>query len=718
MTANIPAKINVASLLEPISHYLQRPLRLFRDYDAENLRPDMMAGLTVAVILLPQAIAFATIAELPPQAGLYTAIVGAIFGALWGSSEQIFTGPTNAISILVLSALAGIIPPGTAEFVIAAGVMAVMVGVFQLVMGLARLGLLVNFVSHSVIVGFATGAGILIGIKQIDPLFKLSYPAENVLETLYGVAVNIGDAHLATMALGIGTMVAIILMQRFTPRLPSALISMILASIVVFVFNLDEAGVAVIGELPQSLPPPADLPLFDLQLITRLSAGALAVGSIGLVQTMAIARSISAQTGQRLDSNQEFVGQGLANIASGLFSGYPCSGSFSVTAVNFKAGARSPLASIFASLFVLISMLALAPLAAYLPRAALAGALILIAYGMIDWKELSRIWNGARGDAVIMMITLVGTLFLDLEFAVLAGILISFAHYIMRTSTPRVQAVLPDDSFRHLTHQPQGDHCPQLGILEILGDLYFGAVNHVEEEILGHADRHPNQRFLVIRMNHVNHCDFSGIHMLETVVKSYRDRGGDVFLVRVEDHIRRLMATTGFVDYLGEENFIPEDDVIGHIFYRVLDPAICIYECPVRAFRECQNLPKRVDLVDIPLDGQISHESVITISPQRLWQQMHNGGNGERPYIVDVREPREFQQGHIPGAELVPLPDLLQTDVRLPNDRPIVLVCRGGRRSRRGAQALQEMGCMNVSVVEGGMVAWEASGLLEAVEMG
>lgn len=717
MVADLPSKINVLDFLEPIFHYLQRPLRLFRDYDRQNLRPDMMAGLTVAVILLPQAIAFATIAELPPQVGLYTAIVGAIFGALWGSSDHIFTGPTNALSILVLSALEGIIPSGTAEFVIAAGVMAVMVGVFQLVMGLARLGILVNFVSHSVIVGFATGAGILIGIKQVQPLLDLSYPAANVLETLYGVVATFSETHLPTAALGIGTMLLIILMQRFTPRLPSALISMILASVVVFAFNLDEAGVAVIGELPQNLPPPADLPFFDLELIARLSAGALAVGSIGLVQTMAIARSISAQTGQRLDSNQEFVGQGLANIASGFFSGYACSGSFSVTAVSFKAGARSPLAAIFASLFVLISMLVLAPLAAYLPRAALAGALILTASGMIDWKELSRIWSGTRADAVIMLITLVGTLFLDLEFAVLAGILISFAHYIMRTSTPRVRAVFPDEEFRHLTHQRDGVHCPQLGIIEIFGDFYFGAVNHVEEEIMAHADRHPDQRFLLIRMNHVNHCDFSGIHMLETVVKSYRDIEGDVFMVRVDENVRHLMSTTGFDDYLGEENFLSEDEAISHIFYRVLDPAICIYECPVRAFKECQNLPKRVDLVDIPLHSEVPSQSVITISPQQLWQQLHNGAE-EQPYVVDVREPREYRQGHIPGAELVPLPRLLQSDVRLPNDRPIVLVCRGGRRSRRGAHALHQIGCMNVSTLEGGMAAWEASGLLEAVEIG
>jgi SulP family sulfate permease len=450
-------------------------------------------------------------------------------------------------------------------------------------------------------------------------------------------------------------------------------------------------------------------------MIGRLSTGALAVGAIGLVQTIAMARSIAAQTGQRLDSNQEFVGQGLANIASGLFSGFATAGSFSRSAVNLQAGARSPLASIFSGIFVLVAALLLAPLAAYLPRAALAGVLIVIAFGLVDRTEIRRIWQGTRGDALIMLITLVGTMLLPIEFAVLSGILLSFVHYTLRTSMPRVHQVLPDEDFHHFQHQPDKENCPQLSIIDILGDLYFGAVNHVEEEILKHLMDNPDQRFLLIRMNHVNHCDYSGIHMLENVVKAYRDAGGDVFIVRVGPRVMKVMKSTGFFDYLGEDHMLHDDKAISHLFYHVLDPAVCIYECPVRTFAECQNLPKRIDIVDLPRVRDIPKGGIIEVNARDLWKRMKREENSA-PLVVDVREPREFKQGHIPDAQLIPLPTILADNVRLPNDRQIVLVCRSGRRSQRAAYALQKMGCMNVAVLDGGMVAWESADLLEAID--
>ncbi len=717
MLSQLTSRVDLVSALKPAIYYLQRPSRLIRTYDKVNLRADLIAGLTVAVILLPQAIAFALIAELPPQMGLYAAIIGAIFGALWGSSDQIHTGPTNAISLLVLSGLPNLGTVGIQQFLFAAGLMAVMVGLFQLVMGLAKLGLLVNFVSHSVIVGFASGAGVLIAIKQIGPLLGIRFSSHNIVEAFLGIIEEIPHTHIATAALGLGTMATIVILRRINPRLPAALISMVLSSAIVFMLGLHEAGVAVIGELPQSLPPLAALPLFDLELISTLSVGALAVGAIGLVETAAISRSIATQTGQRLDSNQEFVGQGIANIFSGFFSGYPVAGSFSRSAVNFKAGAKTPFAAIFSSLFVLIAIFTLAPAAAFLPTASLAGVLIITAYGMIDREEIGRIWRGTKGDGVIMLITLAGTLFVEIEFAVLMGLLLSFALYIMRTSTPRVQAVLPDIDFKHFTYQPDRQPCPQLAIIEIQGDLYFGAVNHVEETILAYLEAHPEQRFLMIRMHNVNHCDFSGVHMLENIIRICHDRGGELFMVRVSYRVQKVFESTGFDEHLGDAKFLPEDEAISRLFYRVLDPAVCIYECPTRAFKECQNLPKRVALNNIPLLQDTHQVHIADITPLNLWQQLHNNHSDEKPpLVVDVREPREFRQGHLPEARLEPLPNILSEDVRFPNDREIVFICRSGRRSRRAAYALRQIGIFNVAVLKGGMLAWEAAGLLEAVD--
>ncbi len=702
--------------LREIPVFFLQPVRLFRGYERNNLQPDLISGLTVAVVLLPQAIAYALIADLPPEMGLYTAIVAAIVGALWGSSCQLQTGPTNAISLLVLSTILTASATVTTDAVILAGLLALLVGLFQLIMGLARLGVLVNFVSHSVVVGFSAGAGVLIGVKQLPSLVGLSVESHGLAGTVHELFFQLIETgpHWATAILGLGTILLIVLLRRFSPRLPGPLIGMVAAAAIVGLVGLDQQGVNVIGELPRGLPPLADLPVFELELLAELSTGALAIAAIGLVEAMSIARSIASQTDQRLDSNQEFVGQGLANIAAGLFSGYAGSGSFTRSAVNFKAGGRTPMASALSGLFVLIAMFLLAPFAAYVPRAALSGVLIVIAYGMVDRHEMGRIWRGARADAVIMLTTFLATLFLHLEIAVLIGILFSFAVYVMKTSVPRVASVLPDENFKHFIRQADQSPCPQLAILDILGDLYFGAVSHIEKAISQHRAMHPGQRFLLLRMNRVNQCDFSGIHGLESIVRTYRDQGGDVFMVRVRRSILDLMKSTGFYDYLGADHFLSEDTAVQYLFHRILDPAICIYECDVKVFWECQNLPKPVYPTDIPLHTDIPPDSIAGISPRELWEKLR--GEPVQPLVIDVREPREFKQGHIPQARLKPLPKLLSDPLDLPPDREIVCVCRGGRRSTRATYILQNRGYRQVWVLKGGMLAWEAAGLLEAID--
>lgn len=722
MEATATARWDPKELVAPTLRYLQQPAQLLRGYNREHLRPDLIAGLTVGVVLLPQAIAFSLLAELPPQMGLYTAIVGGVVAALWGSSDQLHSGPTNALSLLILSTLVTTRTPGSADYIVAAGLLTLMVGVLQLVLGLLRLGFVVNFVSHSVIVGFATGAGALIALRQLGPLLGIRLSSDNVVDTLSSLAGQLTATDVITAGIGLGTMVVIILVRRFAPRLPGPLIGMTVAAIAVALLGERADGVAVIGALPRSLPPLTRLSVFELDTIAQLSTGALAVAAIGLVQTTAISRAVAGQTRQRLDSNQEFVGQGLASIFSALFSGYAVSGSFSCTAVNFRAGARTRVAAVVGSVFVLVAMLTVGFLGAYLPNAALAAVLIVTAYNMVDRPEIARILRGARGDAAIMVVTFLGTLFLDLDFAVLAGILLSFVLYVMRTSAPRVQVVVPDENFRHFAVRPGVQPCPQLGIVEILGDLYFGAVNHIEEEILRAAARHPEQRYLLIRMHHVNQIDFSGIHMLESVVRTYRDRGGDVYLMRVGEMTQQLLESTGCLTYIGPGNLLDDDIAIHHIFHHVLDPAICIYECPVRAFRECQNLPKRFEL----LDGAPAIQGVVAstgprldaplIAPRELWRVLRLTSPSQHPAVLDVREPREYRRSHIAEAQSVPLSSLLKGGLTVANDRPIVLVCQAGRRSRRAAAVLRDLGYGDITVVEGGMQGWEAAGLLTAVE--
>lgn len=698
-----------------VTQLLIRPVDIVRNYRRAHLRSDLIAGLTVAVVMLPQAMGYALIAGLPVTMGLYTAIVASVISALWGSSNQLQTGPTNAISLLVLSTLVNIAEPGSVEYLAAAGLLAVMVGGFHLIMGLARLGVLVNFVSDSMVVGFSAGAGILIAVHQTEDLLRIPVPASPSLwQVVPGILSNLSQTHWPSVALGIGTLLIIVAVRRIDRRLPNLLVGMVGAAAISALLGPDRYGIQVVGELPRRLPPLADFSPIDLRFALNLLTGSLVIAAIGLVEAMSIARTISAQTGQRLDSNQEFIGQGLANIASGLFTGYACSGSFTRSALNHRAGARTQVSSIFAGLFVLAGVILLAPLAAYVPLAALAGVLIFTGLNLIDRKAIARISQANLGDRNIMVLTIAATLLTPLRIAVMVGIGTSVLYYLLKTTAPRVREVKMDDEYRYFTPRPEQPACPQLGVVEILGDLYFGAVSHIEDRIEALRSEHPRQRYLLLRMYTVENCDISGIHALESIVQTYRDDGGDVYFVHVHKPVLDMMKSSNFYEFVGEDHFLSPDHDIDYLFHRVIDPAICIYECPVRAFGPCQNLPKQLYEAEVDWPDDIDPDQVPRIEPYELWEDLRED---EPPMVVDVREPREYQQAHVPEARLIRLPELLN-DTQIPRDRPVVLVCRGGRRSTRAAAVLRQRGFDNVRVLHGGLQAWEGQNLLEAVKYG
>ncbi|MEF3273580.1 MAG: STAS domain-containing protein [Chloroflexus sp.] len=688
-----------------------QPIRLARTITGETLQADILAGLTVGLVLLPQSLAFAILGGLPPIVGLYSALTATIIGALWGSSSHLNSGPTNTAAIITLSVIAPFAPIGSAEFVTAASLVAFMAGIIRLIMGIARLGILVNFVSDAVAVGFTAGAGILILSNQIGPLLRINItPGASLLTTLVETAEQIASIHWPSLAIGLATIGLILLSPRITRKIPAVLISILVVSPIVWLLDLKTQGVQVMGPVPPGFPPLSDLASWDIELIGNLFNGALALAIIGLVEAVSIARAIAGYTGQRIDSNQEFVGQGLANIAAGLFSGMPCSSSFNRSALAYQAGGKTALTAIFSGITVFLAMTVLGPLLAEVPRAALAGALAVTAWSMVDQRNIARIWRGSRGEAVIMFTTLAFTLTFPLQFAILFGVLMSLALYLLRTATPRVEAVVPDPAFRHWDPARDRPSCPQLLVVDLQGDLYFGAVSHVEEQLLRLLDQQRSVRFLLLRMHSVNQCDVSGIRALDTIRRVLRVRGGDLYFVRVRASVMHRMQISGFYQQLGPERFLDEDKAIEHLFYRVLDPAVCIYECDRRVFRECQELPKQSlpAHITLPLqDGQ----APPSIDARALWEALHSP---QPPLVLDVREPREFQRGHIPGARNLPLSRLLTEREQLPPG-PLVLVCRSGRRSLRAATLLAPRTPPPL-VLEGGMLAWEAANLLEAVE--
>ncbi len=697
------------------SAFLLHPVGMLKNYTLANLRPDMVAGLTVAVVLLPQAIAYAMIAELPPEVGLYAAVVGAIVGALWGSSLHLHTGPTNASSLLVLASLVTVAQPGTPEFIAAAGYLAVLVGIIKLVMGLARLGVLVNFVADSVVVGFTAGAGILISLNQLKHLFRIELPASpEIILTIQALVASIDQLHQPTLYLGLGTIVLVACLRRFLSKFPAALMGMIAASIIVWLLKLETQGVEVLGAIPRSLPPLTSLPLLSPDLLWKLTAGALAVSAIGLVEAMSSARNVAAKSGQHLNSNQEFVGQGLASIVTGFFSGYAVSGSFTRSAINYEAGGRTPLANVFSGLFVLAFMLVFAPLAVYLPRAALAGVLLVTAFGMVDRREMKKILYTSRGDSSVMISTMFATVLLPLEFAVLAGMLVSFARYLIKTSTPTVEAVVPDLSFLRFELPGRRAVCPQLGIIRVEGSLYFGAVHHVEKMIHQNQEANPRQKFLLLRLQMVDHCDVSGIHMLGGVVASYRRRGGDVFLDGVRPKVIDMMHLYGFDEVLGYRNILNEEDTISYLFHKLLHPGFCVYECQERVFAECQALPKDDHAANLPEDADISDHKIEHITPTAL--KLIKDDPEDELLLIDVREPTEYRKWHIPGSVNMPLRSLVDDVPIMTTDQSVVFVSRIGRRSALAVVIFQDFGMQRVFNLKGGMLAWEAAGFPLAVE--
>lgn len=700
------------SALQRFGRYFTRPVQVLKGVRRTSLRFDAVAGLTVAVVAVPQSIAYAAIAGLPPEVGLYAACVASVVGALWGSSRHLSSGPTNASSLLVLSVLAPLFAVGSPEFVIAAGAMAVLAGLCRIVFAFAGLGVLVNFASRAVLMGFTAGAAILIAVGQLKTLLRLDVPRTSHLHhTVLGVASQVGETHLPSLAIGVGTLVVVAVLQRAARRVPGPLVALIAAGTMTAALGADRVGVAVVGEVPRALPGLTDLRvpwLLDGEIFGALLAGAMAVAALGLAEAISIAREIARQSGDRIDINQELVGQGVANVATGLLGGYPSSGSFTRSAVNFQAGARTHLAGVLCGLFVLAAIFAFGPLAAFLPQASLAGLVLLIAARMPDWDGMKRVLHTSRTETGIMAVTFVATLTLPLEFAILCGIIMSLTIYIYQSSMPTVHPVVPDDTFRHFVERPGEPQCPQLAVVNIRGALFFGAVAHVEDALLENLEDNPGQHFLLLRMHGVSHCDLSGIDALEGIVRLYRDTGGDVYVVQAREPVRELMQASGFELLLGADHFLEQENAIDFLFEQVIDPGVCCYECEHRVFAECQPLHKHHYDARLPTySGPVSHPD-RHLNVREFEDAI--ASTGGQALIVDVREPEEYHAGRVPGASLVPLRSFIERAHDLPHDRPIYLVCRSGRRSTRALHWLMEMGFDRVYNLKGGILSWKALG--------
>ena len=518
-----------------------------------DARSDMAGGLSVAAVAVPQAMAYALIAGLPPEYGLYTAIVMTTVGALLDSSKQLINGPTNAISIALLGAI-GMVPDQATRIQLAI-LMAFLIGAMQIAISLARLGDLTRYVSHSVIVGFTAGASLLLVLDQLKNLLgqrAMGDVHDHFLWRFWQSLSEGGPVHGPTLAIGLGSIALVLLLRWFKgkvnmPLLPEFLITVVVMGVITYVYRLDQQGVRVIGEIPAALPSPS-LPRFEYDWIRTYASSALAIALLGLLEAIAMAKAIAAVTRQKLDLNQQCLSEGVANFTGSFFSCMPGSGSLTRSAINQQAGARTQWAGVISAAAVATTVLLLAPQARYIPRSALAGLLMITAMRMVKLKDLRYHLRISRFDAVIVASTAISAFAISIEFCVLIGVIMSFLMTVPRAGN-MILTEFVDAGDDHVRERlPDDTPAEEILIFGLEGEMFFGSSTSLEAH-LERIEEHitPRTRVIVMRMKRARNADAVGVAALEHFVDRVQERGIVVLLCGVRPGLRGALERSGLL---------------------------------------------------------------------------------------------------------------------------------------------------------------------------
>lgn len=530
-------------------------LNELRHYSLRDFRADFVAALTVTPMAVPQAMAYALIAGVHPQYGIYACMLPVIVAALWGSARYLAAGPTNAISMVLFTTMStvsigGITVaslPEEARMPYIFGI-ALLCGLIQVGMGLARLGELANFISHSVMVAFSAGAALLIASGQLKTALGLpSSQAQGFFPQIDHVIHNFSQLNIWCLLVSGGTILLILLFKRISRRFPATLAALVIISAVSALLGLHEQGVRLVGAIPSVVPPLSLPPAFDMASIRDLFMPALAIALLGAVESLAIGKQLAGIRGDRFDGSQELIGQGLGNIAAGLTSGIPGCGSFTRSALVVTSGGRSRMGTVFSGLLALPMLFVMAPLVSWLPMPALAGVLLLISVNMIDIPAIRLCLRATRIDRWVLLITFASTLLLDLERAVFIGVLLSLTLFIYKAAHPRVRRLRATDPL--MRYAP--DHMPEgLVVYVIEGTLFFGAIHELERQLYEEDDTPP--RLVVLHLTRVFWLDASGAHALEQFLERCYARSVPVVLVVGSRNVRDILARTGVIDCLSD----------------------------------------------------------------------------------------------------------------------------------------------------------------------
>ncbi|MCD2184623.1 SulP family inorganic anion transporter [Rhizobium sp. GN54] len=555
--------------------------------DVGTLRDDLVAAITGAAIVLPQAIAFASIAGLPPTYGLYSAMITPVVAALCGSSRIVVSGPTTAVSALVFVALAPTYVSGSSEWIGAALVLTLLVGAIQLAIGLARLGRFLTFVSSPVINGFSAGAAILIAMSQLGDVLDVALPHLGVPTAfLSQLVVALPAAAPGAIIVAGVTLSTALILRFYVPGLPGHLVALGIGGVVNWGFEL---GTRTVGAIPSILPTPS-VPSISMTSLMALAQPALAIAIVGLMQSVTVARLYAHRRDETLDGNREIIGQGLSNLVGPFFSAYAGSGSLTRTAVNHEAGARTPMAAVFASFALIAILFLVAPLFSALPIPAMAAVIILVAWRQIGFAEFYRLARQSRRDAFTFFITFVAAIAVGLEFSVFAGVLLSLALFLNESINAELELTVPDQnrpnhSFHNVRHG--GPECPQLLFGRLNGPLYFGVVDKLRQTLRRIERERPGQKNLVLKLTGIGQLDLAGAELLIEEGRRRRARGGRLHLTSRYAPLLDRMRQYGVVEALEDENiYSHRHDAIAAIVPNKLDADICA-GCKARIFHEC-----------------------------------------------------------------------------------------------------------------------------------
>ena len=568
------------------------------DVNRLTLRADLTAGLLGALLVLPQGVAFATLAGLPPEYGLYSAIIPCIVAALFGSSRHVMSGPTNANSLALFAVLAPLAAAGSPAYIQLALAVTVLVGLMQWLVGALRLGSLAHFISPSALFGFMSGAALLIAVHALkDALGAPSPDTHGAGALLVSIAAHLGQVHLGALMVTLVTLGVALLVRKLDKRKPYMLLGLVAGSLAAAGFNSWAAShgatpVSVVGAIAQPWPP-FHVPSVDWRALPDLLSLAFALTIVALAQSISIAKALATRSGQRIDANREFIGQGLSNIVGGFFSCYLSCGSLNRSVPNLEAGAKTPLAAVFSAVLLVVLVAVSAPLLAMIPNAAISGLLLLVAWTLLDvprWRELIRM---QPAESAIAAATLAATVTIRMEVAILLGTVLSLMAYLHRTSRPAMRTMGFDSRgldrrFVVLEHQPQAlPECPQLKLLRMEGAIYFGAAAHVAQRLHELREAPNAPRHLLVMAKSMNFIDLAGAQVWEDELVARRAMGGDLYFHRPRPEVLDMWKRIGFLTRLGEDHIYPDKATALHAIYAKLDRNICA-GCQARIFWECQ----------------------------------------------------------------------------------------------------------------------------------